>query len=48
MTPSSTPNMAARIGFIRHADALPEADEVVLGHYDEQSLSQLGRRPAQA
>lgn len=34
--------------FIRHADALPEADEVVLGHYDEQSLSELGRRQAHA
>jgi broad specificity phosphatase PhoE len=34
--------------FIRHADALPDADEVVLGHYDEQSLSELGRRQAQA
>ena len=34
--------------FIRHADALPEADEVVLGHYDEQSLSELGRRQVQA
>lgn len=34
--------------FIRHADALPGADEVVLGHYDEQSLSELGRRQAQA
>ena len=29
--------------FIRHADALPDAAEVVLGHYDEQSLSELGR-----
>jgi broad specificity phosphatase PhoE len=34
--------------FIRHADALPEADEVVLGHYDEQSLSELGRRQVEA
>ncbi len=34
--------------FIRHADALPEADEVVLGHYDEQSLSEVGRRQTQA
>jgi len=34
--------------FIRHADALPEAEEVVLGHYDDQSLSELGRRQAQA
>jgi broad specificity phosphatase PhoE len=34
--------------FIRHADALPDAAEIVLGHYDEQSLSELGRRQAQA
>src|SRR6185369_13546545 len=34
--------------FIRHADALPDAAEVVLGHYDEQSLSELGRKQAQA
>ncbi len=34
--------------FIRHADALPDAAEVVLGHYDEQSLSVLGRKQAQA
>jgi 2,3-bisphosphoglycerate-dependent phosphoglycerate mutase len=33
---------------IRHADALPDAAEVVLGHYDEQSLSELGRKQAQA
>jgi probable phosphoglycerate mutase len=38
----------AELYFIRHADALPEADEVVLGHYDEQSLSELGRRQVQA
>src|SRR6476646_7422384 len=36
------------IYFIRHADALPDAAEVVLGHYDEQSLSDLGRKQAQA
>ena len=36
------------IYFIRHADALPDAAEVVLGHYDEQSLSELGRKQAQA
>jgi len=34
--------------FVRHADALPEADEVVLGHYDDQSLSEVGRRQARA
>jgi broad specificity phosphatase PhoE len=34
--------------FIRHADALPDAAEVVLGHYDEQSLSEVGRKQAQA
>lgn len=33
---------------IRHADALPGADEVVGGGYDEQALSQLGRRQGQA
>jgi probable phosphoglycerate mutase len=33
---------------IRHADALPDAAEVILGHYDEQSLSELGRKQAQA
>jgi broad specificity phosphatase PhoE len=34
--------------FIRHADALPDAAEIVLGHYDEQSLSELGRKQVQA
>ncbi|MGZ3678729.1 MAG: histidine phosphatase family protein [Ktedonobacterales bacterium] len=33
---------------IRHADALPGADEVVGGGYDEQALSALGRRQGQA
>ncbi|MGZ6392353.1 MAG: histidine phosphatase family protein, partial [Ktedonobacterales bacterium] len=33
---------------IRHADALPGADEVVGGGYDEQALSVLGRRQGQA
>src|SRR5690348_14502362 len=33
---------------IRHAGALPDAAEVVLGHYDQQSLSELGRKQAQA
>lgn len=39
---------ATELYVIRHADALPDASEVVLGHYDEQSLSDLGRRQAQA
>lgn len=39
---------AAELYFVRHADALPEADEVVFGHYDEQSLSEVGRRQANA
>ncbi len=33
---------------IRHADALPGAEEVEEGDYDDQSLSELGRRQAQA
>ncbi|MBF6591996.1 MAG: histidine phosphatase family protein [Ktedonobacterales bacterium] len=33
---------------IRHADALPGMEEVVAGGYDEQDLSELGRRQAQA
>jgi broad specificity phosphatase PhoE len=36
------------IYLIRHADALPEADEVVAGGYDDQALSELGRRQAAA
>ncbi len=36
------------IYFVRHGDALPEQDEVVLGDYDAQALSELGRRQAQA
>lgn len=36
------------IYLIRHADALPGADEVVGGGYDEQALSELGRRQGQA
>lgn len=35
------------IYLIRHADALPGADEVVGGGYDEQALSELGRRQGQ-
>lgn len=33
---------------IRHADALPGAEEVVTGGYDEQALSELGRKQAEA
>lgn len=33
---------------VRHADALPDADEVVDGGYDAQALSALGRRQAEA
>ena len=33
---------------IRHGDALPGVEEIVLGDYDDQGLSALGRRQAQA
>ncbi len=33
---------------VRHGDALPGADEVVDGGYDDQSLSELGRRQSLA
>jgi 2,3-bisphosphoglycerate-dependent phosphoglycerate mutase len=33
---------------VRHADALPDAAEVVDGGYDEQSLSALGRQQSEA
>lgn len=36
------------IYLIRHGDALPDADEVIDGDYDAQSLSELGRRQARA
>lgn len=36
------------IYFVRHGDALPDQDEVVLGDYDAQALSDLGRRQARA
>lgn len=36
------------IYLIRHADALPGAGEVTDGGYDDQALSELGRRQAQA
>ncbi len=39
---------ATEVYLIRHADALPGADEVVGGGYDEQALSELGRRQARA
>ncbi|HEX8036772.1 MAG TPA: histidine phosphatase family protein [Ktedonobacterales bacterium] len=39
---------ATEVYLIRHADALPGADEVVGGGYDEQALSELGRRQGQA
>jgi 2,3-bisphosphoglycerate-dependent phosphoglycerate mutase len=39
---------ATEVYLIRHADALPGADEVVGGGYDEQALSELGRRQASA
>jgi 2,3-bisphosphoglycerate-dependent phosphoglycerate mutase len=39
---------ATEIYLIRHADALPDAAEAVGGGYDEQDLSDLGRRQAQA
>lgn len=34
--------------FVRHGDALPDQDEIVLGDYDAQALSDLGRRQARA
>ncbi|HEX2349990.1 MAG TPA: histidine phosphatase family protein [Ktedonobacterales bacterium] len=39
---------STEIYFVRHGDALPGQDEVVLGDYDAQALSELGRRQAQA
>lgn len=39
---------SAEIYLIRHADALPGADEVIEGGYDAQALSALGRRQAAA
>jgi broad specificity phosphatase PhoE len=39
---------ATEIYLIRHGDALPGAEEVVGGGYDEQGLSELGRRQARA
>jgi 2,3-bisphosphoglycerate-dependent phosphoglycerate mutase len=39
---------ATEIYLIRHADALPGAEEVTPGGYDDQPLSELGRRQARA
>lgn len=39
---------STEIYLIRHADALPGAEEVSQGSYDDQSLSELGRRQGQA
>ncbi|MGH2502047.1 MAG: histidine phosphatase family protein, partial [Ktedonobacterales bacterium] len=39
---------ATELYFVRHGDALPGQDEVILGDYDAQALSDLGRRQAQA
>ncbi len=39
---------ATEIYLIRHGDALPDAAEVIGQGYDEQGLSDLGRRQAQA
>ncbi len=39
---------ATELYLIRHADALPGADEINGGDYDKQALSALGRRQAQA
>ncbi len=39
---------STEIYLIRHADALPGAEEVTQGGYDDQALSEVGRRQAQA
>src|SRR5215472_1662966 len=39
---------ATELYLIRHADALPGAEEVTPGGYDDQPLSELGRRQARA
>ncbi|MEO7002745.1 MAG: histidine phosphatase family protein [Ktedonobacterales bacterium] len=41
-------NGATEVYFVRHGDALPGVDEVILGDYDAQALSSLGRRQAEA
>ena len=44
----SLENGGTEVYLVRHADALPGADEVVDGGYDDQSLSELGRRQSLA
>lgn len=44
----SVKNGGTEIYLIRHADALPGAEEVAEGGYDEQALSDLGRQQARA
>jgi broad specificity phosphatase PhoE len=39
---------STEIYLIRHADALPGAEEVTQGGYDDQALSEIGRRQARA
>lgn len=39
---------STEIYFVRHGDALPGQEEVTVGDYDAQALSELGRRQAQA
>ncbi|MGH2505627.1 MAG: hypothetical protein ACRDID_24210 [Ktedonobacterales bacterium] len=39
---------STEIYFVRHGDALPGQEEVTLGDYDAQALSELGRRQAPA
>ena len=52
-TPPPDPFMSLRNGgvelyIVRHADALPDANEVVNGGYDAQALSALGRQQSEA
>ncbi len=44
----SLKNGAVEVYFVRHGDALPGAEEVTLGDYDAQALSELGRAQARA
>ena len=51
--PANDPFLSLKSGsteiyLIRHADALPGAEEVSAGGYDDQALSELGRRQAEA
>src|SRR2546426_9667070 len=42
-------NYAAELFIVRHADAIPEADEIIpSGIYDDLPLSKIGREQAQA